>query len=313
MHHRSPSFAAAKLHLVTDDMPPDPRKPGSRGPHRNDTVVRVRKLVETTPMTYKELSERTGIARSTICRWTRDAGWKRHLFAPRANDTVPTERASARLKLRTLAARIAAQAERAVRALEEAPNVDLHKLGEALALYNMAKFATLPRKRGRYRVPLRREWDPNIDRPDQRDFPDCGYKLPRKRRGKPLSARPRESRDPGDTSTEPEALDSRSQVGFSRLAHQNGGHRVDPMSARGNERSETREYVHDKPLREGMARGLRVLCELQAAGVDLDYAPEGTVVDYVESTAYEEPALRPRRNKTRKEKEREWLHGPWKR
>lgn len=83
-------------------------------------------------------------------------------------------------------------------------------------------------------MPLRREWDPNIDRPDQRD------------------------------------------------------------------------YLHDKPLRAGMARGLRVLAELQSAGVDLDYAPENAVADYVKSTAYEEPKWRAK-NKTRRQRYEEWM------
>jgi hypothetical protein len=182
----------------------------------------VRKLIETTPLTYTEIATRAGVTIATVCRWTRDAGWQRHLFAPRANDTVPRERAGARLKLRTLAARLLTLTDRAVRVLEETPGVDVRKLGEAVALYRMAKLATMPRQRGRYRAPLRRAWDPNVERPDQRDF-----------------------------------------------------------------RAEL--------LRPGMARGLRVCAELQAAGVDLDYAPEETVIDYVKSTEYEEPGLRPRR------------------
>lgn len=217
-----------------DDMPPG-RGKGRGRPHRNETVAIVRKLVETTPLTLKEIAARAGVTSATVCRWTRDAGWQRHLFAPRALDTVPRERAGARLKLRTLAARLLTLTDRAVRVLEETPGVDVRKLGEAVALYRMAKLATMPRQRGKYRAPTRREWDPNVERPDQRDF--------------------------------------------------------------------------EAELRQpGMGRGLRVLCELQAAGVDLDYAPEEAVGDYVKSTAYEEPALRPRRQRKRK---RETLQGPW--
>jgi hypothetical protein len=127
-------------------MPPSPRKRGSRLPHRSDTVARVKKLVETTPMTYSEISAETGVGRASICRWTRDAGWKRHLFAPRSTDTVPSERAGARLKLRTLACRLAALAERYVRELEETPDVDVEKLAEALGLYQLAEFASRVRK-----------------------------------------------------------------------------------------------------------------------------------------------------------------------
>jgi hypothetical protein len=209
-------------------MSPDRGKTRGR-PHRNATVAKVRKLIETTPLTYPEIATRAGVSTATVCRWKRDAGWKRHLFAPRATDAVPRERAGVRLKLRTLAARLLTLTDRAVRVLEETPGVDVRKLGEAVALYRMAKLATMPRQRGRYRAPPRREWDPDVERPDQRDF-------------------------------------------------------------------------HAELPRPGMARGLRVCAELQAAGVDLDYAPEEAVIDYIKSTAYEEPALRPRRRSRAKKK-----------
>jgi hypothetical protein len=70
------------------------------------------------------------------------------LFAPRAIDTVPTARASANLRRRTLAARLAAVAERAVRELEESPSVDLDRLADALELLKLAKLAARPRRRG---------------------------------------------------------------------------------------------------------------------------------------------------------------------
>ncbi len=98
-----------------------PRPRGSRRPHTDATVAAVRRLIEGTPLTYAEISKRTGVGRATICRWTRDGGWQRPPFAPRATDMLPTARAGARLKMRTLAARLAALAERYVRELEETP------------------------------------------------------------------------------------------------------------------------------------------------------------------------------------------------
>jgi len=74
-------------------MPPRPR--GSRRPHTNGKVDRVRHLVEQTRLTYAEIAKRTGVAPASICRWTRDGAWKRPLFAPRATDTVPSFLASA--------------------------------------------------------------------------------------------------------------------------------------------------------------------------------------------------------------------------
>jgi hypothetical protein len=128
-----------------------PRPRGSRRPHADATVAAVRRLVEGTTLTYAAIAKRTGVGVASICRWTRDGGWKRPPFAPRATDTVPTARASAHLKRRMLAARLAALAERYVRELEETPGVDLEKLAEALELMKMAKLAAMGRRRRRPR------------------------------------------------------------------------------------------------------------------------------------------------------------------
>jgi len=125
------------------------RPRGSRRPHTDAKVAAVRRLIEQTTLTYGEIAARTGVGRASICRWTRDGGWQRPLFAPRATDTVPRERASAQLKMRTLAARLAALAERAIRELEDSASVDLDKLGAALELMKMAKLAARPRRRRR--------------------------------------------------------------------------------------------------------------------------------------------------------------------
>jgi hypothetical protein len=126
-----------------------PRTRGSRRPHADAKVAQVRRLIEETELTYGEIAAKSGVGRASICRWTRDGGWKRPAFAPRATDTVPRMRASARLKSRMLAARLFALAERAVRELEETPGVDLDKLAEALELMKMAKLATMGRRRRR--------------------------------------------------------------------------------------------------------------------------------------------------------------------
>ena len=133
-------------------LPDDPiaivgRRPrGSRRPHTDATVAAVRNLVEQTTLTYAEIAKRAGVACASICRWTRDGGWQRPLFAPRATDTVPSARASARLKLRTLAARLSAVAERYVRELEDTPAVDLDKLAQALELLKMARLTARTRR-----------------------------------------------------------------------------------------------------------------------------------------------------------------------
>jgi hypothetical protein len=137
-----PDRAADEPHA---GMPPRPR--GSRRPHTDARVAAVRRLIEQTTLTYGEIAAKTGVAAASICRWTRDGAWRRPVFAPRATDTVPRERAGARLKMRTLAARLAALAERMIRELEESASVDPDKLAEALECLKMAKLAARPRRR----------------------------------------------------------------------------------------------------------------------------------------------------------------------
>ena len=135
-----------------------PRPRGSRRPHTDAKVAKVRRLIEETPLTYGEIAAKTGVGRASICRWTRDGQWKRHAFAPRATDTVPRERASWQLKSRTLAARLAALAERMIREMEDSVSVDADKLSDALDLLKMAKLAAKGRRR-----PRRRHSTPPLD------------------------------------------------------------------------------------------------------------------------------------------------------
>jgi hypothetical protein len=139
---------------VTPDRPEDfpQRAPRTRRPHGEAQVAAVRHLIEHTELTYSEIAKRTGVGRASICRWTRDQKWVRPVFAPRATDTIPRARASAKLKRRTLAARLDALAERYVRELEADSSVDLDKLASALELAKMAKLAARPRKRIRGRM-----------------------------------------------------------------------------------------------------------------------------------------------------------------
>jgi hypothetical protein len=83
----------------------------------------VRRLIEQSTLTYGEIAARSGVARASICRRTRDFGWQRHVFAPRAGQ---------KLKLRLLAERLRTLAERYARELEETPGVDLDRLVQAL-------------------------------------------------------------------------------------------------------------------------------------------------------------------------------------
>jgi hypothetical protein len=137
---------------VEPDRPGDfvaSRPRGSRRPHKDATVREVRRLVEQSTLSYGEIAARTGVGRASICRWTRGQGWKRPLFAPRATDTVPSVRAGARLKARMLGERLLALAERHVRELEAAEQVDVDKLVAALDVLKMARLAAMGRRRRR--------------------------------------------------------------------------------------------------------------------------------------------------------------------
>jgi len=139
-----------RLRVGPDDPPGAPaRVRGERRPHTDERVAQVRGLIEQTTLTYGEISKRTGVGRASICRWTRDHGWQRPAFAPRATDTIPRRRAGRKLKLRLLAERLSALAERHVRELEDAPAVDPDKLMQALAVLKMARLEAMGRRRRR--------------------------------------------------------------------------------------------------------------------------------------------------------------------
>jgi len=124
---------------------------GPRQPHTDATVAAVRRLIEQSTLNYRQIAARTGVSTGSISNWARDGGWKRPPFAPRACDTIPTPRATAKLKRRMLGARLHALAERHVRELEASACVDPAKLGEALELLNMARLAANPRRRPKRR------------------------------------------------------------------------------------------------------------------------------------------------------------------
>ena len=124
---------------------PRPPRGGKGWPYADDAVETVRRLIEETTLTYHQIAARTGASPASISRWKQAGGWTRPLFAPRSMATVPTPRATAYNKHRTLAARLAALAERYIRELEEAPAIDLDKLGQALELTRMARLAVMRR------------------------------------------------------------------------------------------------------------------------------------------------------------------------
>jgi transcriptional regulator with XRE-family HTH domain len=136
---------------VSDDPAAVVGRYGPRQPQTDATVAAVRRLIEQSTLNYRQIAARTGVSTGSISNWKRDGGWKRPPFAPRACDTIPTPRATAKLKRRMLGARLDALAERHVRELEASACVDPAKLGEALELLNMARLAAQPRRRPKRR------------------------------------------------------------------------------------------------------------------------------------------------------------------
>jgi transcriptional regulator with XRE-family HTH domain len=122
------------------------RRHNSRWPHTDMTVAKVRHLVEHTDLSYRQIKAKTGVDNGTISRWARDGGWVRPPYAPRAPDSVPTYRASRRLKLRKLADRLQTLAERYVCELEQTRGVDLDKLTQALQVLRMARLEVMGNK-----------------------------------------------------------------------------------------------------------------------------------------------------------------------
>ena len=133
-----------------DGQPPIPDRPrGSKRLHTNATVAATRRLIEETTLSYKQIAQRTGATAGTVGRWAREFGWKRHPFAPRASDTVPTARAGRRLKLRMLGVKLQEVAERCVNELWASPTVDYERLIKAMEAFKVARLMAMGSARPR--------------------------------------------------------------------------------------------------------------------------------------------------------------------
>jgi hypothetical protein len=135
---------------VTPDEPVEPappitvqRAPGHGRPHTGPTVARVRYLFENTGLTYAEIAAQTGVSRGVITQWKCRHRWRRPEYAPRAPDRVPDWRAGRSLKLRKLALRLRAQAERCVRDLEAEPKTDVDTLMRALQVLKVVRLEAM--------------------------------------------------------------------------------------------------------------------------------------------------------------------------
>jgi transcriptional regulator with XRE-family HTH domain len=153
------SASVFRLRVMPDEPAEGPpaiteqRPRGSRRPHTDMVISKVRHLIEHTELSYQQIAAKTGVHRSSISLWARDGGWQRPPTAPRALGMASSWRASPRLKLRKLAIRLEALANRHVRELEAAPRVDVDALMQALQVVKMARLQALGRRGGGRRWP----------------------------------------------------------------------------------------------------------------------------------------------------------------
>jgi transcriptional regulator with XRE-family HTH domain len=127
----------------TDAGPPPVARRNTRGGsgrlYPDDTVWRVRHLLENTTLTQREIVRRTGVPQATISLWLRQRGWMRPLDAPLNPVIASLWRIGPAMKLTLLTGRLVAVAERMVRELEENPDTDIDKLMQAVQAVRMAR------------------------------------------------------------------------------------------------------------------------------------------------------------------------------
>src|ERR1041385_2187013 len=118
-------------------------RPGRARRHSDMTVATVRHLFEQTDLPLKQIVAKTGVSMPSIRFWARDGGWHRPPDAPIATVRVPDWRASRKLRLRKLALRLQAQAERCVRELEASPQTDVEILMQALQVLKLVRLEAM--------------------------------------------------------------------------------------------------------------------------------------------------------------------------
>ncbi len=117
-------------------------KRSSRGrgrPIPDDTVQRVRHLLENTTLPQMKIARMTGVKQATISVWLRHNGWMRPLGAPLNPAIRSLWRIGPAMKLSLLTGRLVAVAERMTRELEDNPDTDIDKLMQAVQAVRMAR------------------------------------------------------------------------------------------------------------------------------------------------------------------------------
>jgi hypothetical protein len=148
------SFPYYQSPLVDLRIPPREgvqRRPHRSTPHNITTVARVKKLVETTTLSHRDIAAVGQVDKGTVSRWIAKHGWTRPDGAAKPCPRPQTRYVPAMIG-RVLATRLRLQAERLLRDLEAAPAVDPAALDEALTLLARAR-AEQQVRRAKKRLP----------------------------------------------------------------------------------------------------------------------------------------------------------------
>ncbi|WP_372424171.1 hypothetical protein [Salinarimonas chemoclinalis] len=166
------------VRLSASDVPARPPRVHKRQAHAPETVERVRSLVEGTIIPLREISERTGVDKGTISRWSARRGWTRPPGACRSALRPPEARYTPNRIGRALAQELLAACNRLVDAIVADPRPDPAALAEALDLLARARAENKIRRGRRLnppanppprkRKPKRQPGDPPITRRSSR-------------------------------------------------------------------------------------------------------------------------------------------------
>lgn len=135
------------MHIVVDSLvslsrtKPRPPRDGTRQgrPYPAKTVAIAQVWVENTTLPYRQISEKTGVGPAMLCRWARQRGWVRPAGAVVGCGALGAERAGPLRRIRLLALRAAAHAERIGEVLTHAPSPEPRRIEEAQGLARRAQ------------------------------------------------------------------------------------------------------------------------------------------------------------------------------
>jgi hypothetical protein len=147
--HSAYGSQASLIRLRIEPDPAAPR-PQRRKPHPASTVDRIRVLVETTTLAFRDIAARTGASPATVSRHARRGGWLRPNTGFAEEHYSPEGRRA--LRRRALAETILRQAERILFETEMNPTARKRTLEQAMRLVRASRALDeeeRPARRGR--------------------------------------------------------------------------------------------------------------------------------------------------------------------